>query len=279
MQEEREYFKFYNGVIVYPILFVLLIWGVYWVEVKFGYDFTSWGVRPQSVKGLRGILFSPFIHSGLTHLLHNTVPLLVLSTALFYFYHKIAWRTLFWIVILSGLGTWLIGRPSYHIGMSGVIYALVSFLFFKGIMAKHFRLIALSLLVVFLYGSLIWGTLPLDAKISWEGHLSGFIAGGLLGVFRFRESVPKPATYHWETTEYSEEKDVFMQQFDKDGNFFELEKEVEPETGSPDDELNATVYNIESEIDRTDTQTTSNDDQQRRIVYRFKKKDDSSPQD
>lgn len=230
MEEDKEDFRFHNGVVIYPILFILLMWSVYWVEVKFGMDFTSWGVRPRTALGLRGVVFSPFIHSGLEHLLHNTVPLLVLSTALFYFYHNIAWKSLLWLLLLSGAGTWLIGRPSYHIGMSGVIYALVAFLFFKGVVAKHYRLIALSLLVVFLYGSLIWGTLPLDAKISWEGHLSGFVSGGLLGLLRFRESVPKPIKYQWEKPEYKEDDDPFMRQFDEEGNFFELPKNEETET-------------------------------------------------
>lgn len=227
MKTSQETFTFYYGVVLYPLLFVLMMWFVYWFELRFGVDFTAWGVRPRTGKGLRGILFSPFIHSGIKHLWHNTAPMIVLSTALFYFYRKISWRVLLWIVVLSGLGTWMIGRPSFHIGMSGVIYGLASFLFFKGIRAKHFRLIALSLLVVFLYGSLIWGTLPLDQKVSWEGHLSGFIAGMVLGVFCFRESVPQKPQFIWEKDDYEEEEDPFMQQFDEHGNFFELPKEQE----------------------------------------------------
>ena len=228
MKTSQESFKFYNGVVIYPILIVLSMWLVYWFELRFGVDFTRWGVRPRSVSGLRGVFFSPFIHSGIKHLWHNTVPIFVLSAALFYFYRSISWRVLLWIVLLSGLGTWSIGRASFHIGMSGVIYGLASFLFFKGIRAKHFRLIALSLLVVFLYGSLVWGTLPLDQKISWEGHLSGFIAGLVLGVFCFRESVPQKPTFKWESDDYNVEDDAFMRQFDEQGNFFELPKEEEP---------------------------------------------------
>lgn len=228
MKTVQETFKFYNGVALYPLLFVLTMWIVYWFELRFGVDFTNWGVRPRAVTGLRGIVFSPFIHSGVKHLWHNTVPMLVLSAALFYFYRNVSWRVLLWIVLLSGLGTWIIGRVSFHIGMSGVIYGLASFLFFKGIRARHFRLIALSLLVVFLYGSLIWGTLPLDEKISWEGHLSGFVAGMVLGVFCFRESIPQNPTYKWESSDYKEEDDAFMRQFDEDGNFFELPNEEEP---------------------------------------------------
>lgn len=229
MKKQEEAFVFYNGVVLYPLLFILLMWGVYWVEVRFGVDFTDWGVRPRDPLGVRGIFFSPFIHSGVTHLWHNTVPIMVLSASLFYFYRSISWRVLFWVLILSGLGTWIVGRPSFHIGMSGVIYGLASFLFFKGIRARHYRLTALSFLVVFLYGSLVWGTLPLDAKVSWEGHLSGFVAGLVLGVFCFRESIPQKPTFNWESSEYTEEDDPFMRQFDENGNFFELPKEEQLE--------------------------------------------------
>lgn len=226
MKKEQEPFQFSLGVLIYPILFVLVIWTVLSIEVNFGMNFTTWGVRPRTGLGLRGILFSPFIHSGITHLWHNTGPLLVLSMALFYFYRPIAWKVLLLILLLSGFGTWIMGRPSYHIGMSGVIYGLVSFLFFKGVIAKHKRLIALSLVVIFLYGSLIWGTMPMKDGVSWEGHLAGFIAGALLAL-RFRESIPKPQKYVWESPEYKEEDDPFMKHFDADGNFIETQPEEE----------------------------------------------------
>lgn len=232
MESKPSSFQFYNGVVLYPVGFVLLIWVVYWLEIRFGLNFTPYGVKPQTFSGLRGVLFSPFIHGSLAHLWHNTVPLFVLSTALFYFYHRIAWRVFFLIVLLSGIGTWCIGRSAYHIGMSGVIYGLVSFLFFKGIRAKHFRLVALSLLVVFLYGSLVWGTLPMDEKVSWEGHLAGFISGAILG-FCFRESVAKPPKYKWEADDYNEEDDPFMRQFDENGNFIEIKEEEEEEIINP----------------------------------------------
>lgn len=241
MTQKKQPFQFSLGVIVYPMLFVLVIWSVFSIELNFGVDFTTWGVRPRTLSGLRGILFSPFIHSGITHLWHNTMPLLVLSMALFYFYRPIAWKVLLIIVLCSGLGTWAIGRPSYHIGMSGVIYGMVAFLFFKGIITRHKRLIALSLVVVFLYGSLIWGTMPVQVGVSWEGHLAGFLTGGLLA-FGFRESVPKPPKYQWEREDYKEEDDPFMRHFDAEGNFIEF-----PD-GDPADPLEneqSTVENIE----------------------------------
>ena len=231
--KSQEHFKFSNGVIAYPIAFVLTIWLVFWFEIRFGYDFTSFGVLPQKLTGLKGVLFSPFIHSGITHLYHNTIPLFVLSTALFYFYRPIAWKVLGYGILLSGILTWSIGRPAYHIGASGLIYVLVSFTFFKGIFAKHFRLIALSLLVVFLYGSMIWYTIPMEEGISWEGHLSGLITGIIFALI-FRREIAKPKKYIWEHEDYNEENDEFFKHFDENGNFIERLKEEEAEEEIPE---------------------------------------------
>lgn len=224
---DHNQFKFSTGVVAYPLLFVLLIWLVFWVEIRFGLRFNSYGVHPGKIVGLRGVVFSPFIHSGIQHLYHNSIPLFVLSAALFYFYRKIAWKVIVYGIILSGILTWIIGRPANHIGASGLIYVLVSFTFFKGIFAKHYRLIALSLIVVFLYGSMVWGVLPLEQGISWEGHLSGMIAGLLFAVY-FRKEIAKPKKFTWEQEDYSEEDDEFMRHFDEDGNFIEqIEKDSE----------------------------------------------------
>jgi membrane associated rhomboid family serine protease len=228
-QKYQDHFKYSTGVIAFPIVFVLIIWVVFWFEVRFGYNFSKYGVYPLSVKGLRGIVLSPFIHGGITHIYHNTVPLFVLSMALFYFYKPIAWKVICFGILFSGFLTWCIGRPSYHIGASGLIYVLVSFTFFKGVFAKHFRLVALSLLVVFLYGSMIWYTMPIEEGISWEGHLSGLITGFLFALF-FRKEIAKPKKYTWEEPHYNEDDDPFLKQFDKDGNFIEnSESEIEQE--------------------------------------------------
>lgn len=218
--KNQEQFTFSNGVILYPVAFVMLLWLVFWFEIRFGFDFTNYGIYPQRLLGIRGVLFSPFIHSGIEHLYHNTIPLFVLSASLFYFYRSMAWRVLIFGILLSGLLTWLIGRPAYHIGASGLIYVLVSFLFFKGIIAKHFRLIALSLLVIFLYGSLVWYVLPIKQGVSWEGHLAGLITG-IVFAFVFKKNIPKPHKYVWEEAHFNEEEDAFLKHFDADGNFIE----------------------------------------------------------
>jgi len=227
--KSKEEFQFSNSVVLVPIFFVLLIWLVFWIEIRFGLDFTKFGIYPQTLRGLRGVLFSPFIHSGITHLYHNTIPLFVLTAAIFYFYKPIAWKILFYGILLSGFITWSIGRPSYHIGVSGLIYVLVSFTFFKGIFAKHYRLIALSLLVVFLYGSMIWYVLPIKEGVSWEGHTAGLVTGMLFAII-FKKEIARPKKYVWEEEGFKEDEDPFLKHFDENGNFVEhSEPEPEPE--------------------------------------------------
>ncbi|MGJ5643508.1 rhomboid family intramembrane serine protease [Formosa sp. S-31] len=227
-KSEAEQFNFSNGVLAYPLAFVLVIWYVFWFEIETNLSFNSHGIFPRTFTGLQGIVFSPFIHSDITHLYHNTIPLLVLSMALFYFYRPIAWKVLGYGILLSGFLTWCIGRPSYHIGASGVIYVLFSFIFFKGIFAKHFRLIALSLLVIFLYGSMVWYVLPVKEGMSWEGHLAGLITGFIFAVI-FKRDIAKPKKYAWEKEDYNEEDDAFLRHFDADGNFIEHLPEQEQE--------------------------------------------------
>ncbi|MFL1011802.1 rhomboid family intramembrane serine protease [Flavisericum labens] len=224
--ENQKHFKFSTGVVAYPVFFVLIIWLVFWFEVRFGYNFSKYGVYPQTLKGLRGVLLSPFIHGDIKHIYHNTIPLFVLSVALFYFYRPIAWKILFYGILLSGFLTWCIGRPSYHIGASGLIYVLVSFTFFKGVFAKHFRLIALSLLVVFLYGSMIWYTLPVEKGISWEGHMGGLLTGLLFAII-FKKQIAKPKKFAWEEETYNEDDDPFLKHFDENGNFIESKEDEE----------------------------------------------------
>lgn len=220
MLKHESPFTFSTGVIAYPLLFVLSIWLVFWFEIRFGFDFNYLGVQPRTLKGMRGIIFSPFIHSDIKHLFHNTIPLFILSMALFFFYRKISWKVLLLGMLLTGIFTWIIGRPANHIGASGIIYLLASFLFFKGIFSKYYRLIALSLIVVFLYGGMLWFIVPVDPKISWEGHLSG-LAVGLFLAFIFKKQIVKTPKYEWEKPTYNPENDAFMMHFDEHGNFID----------------------------------------------------------
>ncbi|MEZ4818297.1 MAG: rhomboid family intramembrane serine protease [Flavobacteriaceae bacterium] len=213
--------QFTPDVLFFPLLFVLIIWMVFWFEIRFGIRFTKWGVYPLKVEGLKGILFSPFIHGSLKHLFNNSIPLFVLSASLFYFYRNIRWKVLIFGLFFTGFLTWFIGRPSWHIGASGVIYMLAAFLFFKGIFSKQYQLTALSLLVVFLYGGLLWYLFPINPEISWEGHSAGFLVGFTLS-FIFKKNPIENKKYDWEKEDFNPENDPFLKHFDKDGNFIEI---------------------------------------------------------
>ena len=219
-------FTYSNRVVVIPMLLVLSIWSVYMLELRLGVNLNSWGIYPRSPKGLTGIIASPFIHGSVRHLYNNSIPLAVLTAALFYFYRQVAWKTLLLGSLLTGVLTWLIGRPSYHIGASGLIYLMASFIFFKGVLSRHYRLVALSLIVVFVYGGMLWYVFPIKEGISWEGHLSGALAGVVLA-FALRTELPPKQKYAWESPDYREEEDPFMRHFDADGNF--IENSMEPQ--------------------------------------------------
>ena len=234
---EDAYFKFSLELLLVPLFSLLAIWSVFWFEVNFSVSFNSYGLLPRSFVGLRGILFGPFIHGSLDHLYNNTIPLAVLTLALFYFYREKAWKVLFWGWLVSGILTWIIGRESYHIGASGIIYVLASFIFFKGVFQKHFRLVALSLTIVFIYGSMLWYVLPIEEGISWEGHLSGLITGLLLAKM-VKVNVPIPKKYDWEKESFNEDEDEFLKHFDENGNFIEFPKDVK----GTDKEATQVVY-------------------------------------
>lgn len=205
-------------VVLLPLLALLSIWTVFLIEIRLGISFNSYGIFPRSLSGLIGIIASPFIHGSTSHLYNNTVPLAVLLAALCYFYKDSYVKVILFGVLLSGLGTWCMGRPAYHIGASGLIYVLTSFIFFKGIQTKHYRLIAVSLAVVFVYGSTIWHIFPIQDEISWEGHLAGFVTGIILA-FTIKDVPLAKVKYVWEQTDYTPEEDTFMQHFDENGNF------------------------------------------------------------
>src|SRR5690606_9723682 len=227
--KQNDHFEFSGGVIIYPLLFLLFVWMVFWFEGRFGFNFSNYGIYPRSLEGVKGVFLSPLIHGSLKHIYHNTIPLFVLSMALFYFYRPIAWKVIVFGILMSGFLTWCIGRPSYHIGASGLIYVLVSFTFFKGVFSKYYRLVALSLLVVFLYGSMIWYTMPIDEGVSWEGHLSGLVTGFLFALF-FKGQIVKPKKYVWEQDNYNEADDPFLKHFDEEGNFIDhIQPEIEQE--------------------------------------------------
>jgi len=189
---------------IIPVIFIFFMWLVKIVEVLFELDFSGFGIFPLTVNGLPGIILSPFIHADFNHLFNNSLPLFFLSVALFYFYSEVALKVFAWTFFLTGLFVWVAGREAWHIGASGLIYGLASFLFFSGIIRRYFRLIALSLLIVFLYGSMVWGIFPgIYKNVSWESHMLGFFSGVVLSVW-YRKEGPQRPVYEWMAEEETE---------------------------------------------------------------------------
>lgn len=174
----------------FPLLFVFIIWAVKIVEVLTDTSFAHWGLLPLDIKGLRGILFAPFIHGSWQHLINNTLPLFVLSWGLFFFYRPVAYKVFLLLFLIHNFWLWFFGRDAYHIGASGLIYGLGAFMFVSGIIRMNKHLLAISLLVAFVYGSMVWGIFPLKEEVSWEAHLSGMAAGIVLA-FYYRQYGPQ----------------------------------------------------------------------------------------
>lgn len=225
---DYHYFKFTPSVWIVPTFLLILIWSVFYFEDVLNLDLSVLGILPRTISGLKGVVLSPFLHGNLSHITNNSLPLFILTTALIYFYRDVSLKVLFYGVLLSGLITWLIGRQSYHIGASGLIYVLVSFIFFKGLMTKYYRLMALSFAVVVMYGGMIWYVFPdIDKTISWEGHLAGLISGF---VFAIRFKTPdyvEEIRYEWEKPNFDPSSDPFMRRFDENGNFINPPKPEE----------------------------------------------------
>lgn len=200
MDNKLERRKFLGSLII-PLIFMALMWLVKVIEVSVNLDFNRCGLTPHTMKGLLGIPMLPFLHGNWEHLLSNSVAVLVLGTALYYCYPTLATRVFILSYLASGLLTWCIGNPnSTHIGASALVYGLNLFLIVSGFIRGNRMLIVISLIMVFLYGSFIWGMMPsfaIPQNISWEGHLSGAIIGVLLALF-LRKEGPQKEVFHWD---------------------------------------------------------------------------------
>jgi len=161
-----------------PLVFVAVMWVIEFGNLVTRDAFEGLGIRPRTPDGIWGILFAPFVHANFAHLVANTVPFLVLGW-------MVALRGLrefllvtFLVMLIGGGAVWLLGRPSsVHIGASGVVFGYLGFLLARGFFERSAQAIVLSLLALFLYGGALWGILPSSGRISWEGHLFGFLAG------------------------------------------------------------------------------------------------------
>ncbi len=192
----------------FPLVLLILLWIIRIIEALWHIDLGFLGIYPRSLKGLTGILTSPLVHANFKHLSANSLPLFVLSACLFYFYKEIAVRVFIFIWLITGLCVWVGAREAYHIGASGVVYGLASFLFFSGIFRRDIRLMAITLFVAFLYGSMVWGIFPdffPEENISYESHFWGLVVGLLLS-FYYRKLGPQRRTYEWEEEEEGDDE-------------------------------------------------------------------------
>lgn len=184
-----------------PIVFICLMWIIKIFESILGISFSNFGILPREKSGLLGIIIAPFLHGSFTHLISNTFPFFLLTSALFYFHKKNSLKILIFTTLLTGILVWIFARFSFHIGASGLIYAFASFFFFNGIIYQNVKTITLSVIVAFFYGGLTAGILPTEESISWESHLFGAISG-LISAFLFKDdSLTKK--YDWEDEDIS----------------------------------------------------------------------------
>ena len=196
--------KIFKLSLIFPVFFLILIWMVKIIEVSLDLNFVYYGLFPRKVSGLLGILTAPLINADFKHLFDNSVPLFFLSLAIFFFYRPVGMRVFMLTYLITGICVWIGARGAYHVGASGLVYGFASFLFFSGVLRKNTNLLAISLLVVFLYGGLVWGIFPFDFKISWESHLFGALTGLALA-FVYRKYGPPPTRKEWDEEEEEEE--------------------------------------------------------------------------
>jgi membrane associated rhomboid family serine protease len=240
--------KIFRHSLLFPALFVGLLWLVKLVEIGLGLSFVKGGVFPHHLKGLHGILTSPFIHSGFSHLVSNSVPFFILLFVLVYFYRSFSYRIFWQIYLLSGICVWIFGREAWHIGASGVVYGLAAFHFVSGIIRNDVRLLTISVVVVFLYGGMVWGMFPINPDVSWESHLWGAVSGVLLALY-YRKYNIRRNQFDWEEDEDEEETEAEA----------EAEAEIEGLKPSENDKVSSTRQISPMDFNSTATHTIKPD--------------------
>ena len=180
------------------LYFVTLLWVVTLLDWGLELELTRFGVRPRSLPGLPGVLVAPLLHGGFSHLISNSLPLLVLGTGMLYLYPHSSLKVIPAVYLGPGLAVWLFGRPGVHIGASGLVYGLAIYVLISGLIRRDTRAVSASILVFFLYGTLVWGMVPTTANISWQTHLVAALIGLILAVLCRRSDIPPRKRYVWE---------------------------------------------------------------------------------
>lgn len=205
---------------LYPSLFLIALWLIKFIEVSTKQNFVYYGLYPRQPEGLIGIITGVFIHADWKHLFNNSIPILVLGWSLFYFYREVSWKIVLGVIIMGGIWTWISAREAHHIGASGLLYGMFGFLLFSGFIRRNKQLISISMLVAFLYGSLVWGLLPIDYRMSWESHFWGFLAGFILAIY-YRKIGKQKVEHQWDEREEEilEHMDYWKKEEDKNPEF------------------------------------------------------------
>ena len=223
METKNHQFGSLTEALIYPALLVGVMWLVYWAEHLFAFDFYKLGVLPRTLEGLKGVLFMPLLHArgDVNHVLNNSFPTYVLLAAIIYFYREVALKVFVFLWIGTGLLLWVYAenKGAYHIGMSGVIYDMLGFVFTSGVLRRYLPLQAISLFVVFVYGNMIWGIFPIKVHVSWEGHFMGLLVGLLLAFVYRKKSVQRPKY------QYEIERDLGIEPPDLEGMWLERQRQ------------------------------------------------------
>ena len=180
------------------LCFVALLWVVTLLDWGLEMELTRFGVRPRSLPGLPGVLVAPLLHGDFSHLISNSLPLLVFWPGMLYLYPHSSLKVIPAVYLGPGLAVWLFGRPPLHIGASGLVYGLAIYILISGIIRRDTRAVSAAMLVFFLYGTLLWGLLPNHSSISWETHLIAALIGLVLALLFRRLDVPLRKRYDWE---------------------------------------------------------------------------------
>ena len=169
----------------FKILFYLIaaLWLFEAVNLILGRALSQWGILPRTLRGLAGIPLAPFLHSGIRHLLLNTPPLAFLGALIIFSEgengRRAFMKTTAFVILAGGAALWLAGRPSIHLGASGLVFGYFGYLTAGGIFKRKLSAAAAALAAVASYGGILWGLAPTLPGVSWEGHLFGLAAGGL----------------------------------------------------------------------------------------------------
>lgn len=251
--------------IIYPLLLLLVMWVVFWAERVSGLNLVQYGIQPKQWESWKGVLFMPLLHSpnDWAHIVNNSIPTFMLLSALVYYYRAVALRVVAISWLVTGLGIWTLAEDngSFHIGMSGVVYALFGFLFFSGFFRNYRPLQGVTLFIGFLYGSMFWGIFPQQTNVSWEGHLMGLGIGIILAII-YRSEGPKAPKYQYEI-----EQEMGIEPPDLEGMW--LQRLAQQEEHAQELERQRALEQIRLNMEQQQRQSLH-------IVYTYKPKDDTT---